>query len=118
MVRLGARYSNVGLDVCFGPGDLGPCSGTSSLERDWYGGVTDQKGPFAMDMSNPHVGVECGHKLCRVGAGHYHMRVSIPGADARMASCWRAIVRGNVIKTAIQTLQIECCRFRLHFWAC
>jgi hypothetical protein len=59
MVRLGARYSNVGLAVCFGPGDLGPCSGTSSLERDWYGGVTDQKG----SSCDGHVKPPCGSRM-------------------------------------------------------
>lgn len=96
MVRLGERYNNVGLDVCFALGDWALAA--EQVPSNVIGMAASQirKLQSGMDMSNPHVGNGCGHKHSSRGRGTLPYASQHP-ADAWMASCWSSLDRGKLI---------------------
>jgi hypothetical protein len=106
MVRLGERYNNVGLDVCFALGDGALAAGQAPLNVIGMKASQARKVQSGMDMSNPHVGLECGHKHSSRGRRGTLPYASQHPADAWMASFWRALVRGKLVENGY----LGCCR--------
>lgn len=106
MVRLGERYNNVGLDVCFALGDSALAAGQAPWSVIGMKASQIRKFQSGMDMSNPHVGVECGHKHSSRGQRGTLPYASQHPADAWMVSCWRALDRGELVENGYR----GCCR--------